>query len=141
MENEKSGSRKFILIAAGIGLLALIIIFWPERDPYHSDRDRISEATSSQIQLIENGLDSGLSIENVHIVQYENTNLWYTGGLLNGPDISDVFACWLIDEDSEQVFSIDFLAEEFSGFPSAVDAGFDVSFPNEECGILANYLE
>jgi len=141
MENKQSVNRKFIWIAAGILVLALIIFLWPERDPFYGDRDRISEATSSQIQQIENGLDTGLLIENVHIVQHEESNLWFAGGLLSSPDINEIFACWLIDEDSDQVFSIDYVAEEFSGFPSAIDAGFDISYPNPECGILANYLE
>jgi len=141
MENEKSSNRKFMWIAAGILVLVLIIFLWPERDPFYADRDRISEATSSQIQKIENGLDTGLLIEDVHIVQYEESNLWFTGGLLSSRDISEIFACWLIDEDSDQVYSIDYVAEEFSDFPSAIDAGFEISYPNEECGILANYLE
>lgn len=141
MESDKK--KKFIKIAvvAGLILLLFIIFFRPDNDPFKGDIERISQASDRHIELVTNGLDQGFRIENVHVVQFSENNQWIVGGLLSGSILRDVFACWLIDDESGSVYAVDLIAAEYSEFTPAGDAGYDIPSPNEECGILANYLE
>lgn len=141
MESDKKKKIISVAIAIGLILLLLFIFFRPANDPFRDDINRINQASERQIELVSNGLDQGFRIDNAHVVQFTENNQWMLGGLLNGSILRDVFACWLVDDESETVYAVDFIAEEYSEFTFAGDAGYEINMPNEECGILANYLE
>jgi hypothetical protein len=129
----------FLIVS--ILVMGTIYLFWPEPDPYEQDRERIFGASDIHYSLIQDGLDPGFSVDRLHIVYSEFESQIYTGGLINGTLLNNIFGCWIIDKETENVYSVDFIASEYSGFISAADAGFEVHYPNEECGILAYFLE
>ena len=129
----------FLLVA--VLIMGTLYFYWPEPDPYEQDKERIYGATDIHFSLIQDGLDPGFLINQLHIVHTEYESQIYTGGLINGTVLNDIFGCWLIDGEAEKVYAVDYIAVEFSGFTSAADAGIEIHYPNEECGILAYYLE
>ncbi len=129
----------FLIVAFLI--VGTMYFYWPEPDPYEQDRERIYGASDIHFTLIQDGLDPGFSIDRLHIVYSEYESQIYTGGLINGTVLNNIFGCWIIDEETEKVYAVDFIAGEYSGFISASDAGIEINYPNEECGILAYFLE
>jgi hypothetical protein len=129
----------FLIVAFLI--VGAMYFYWPVPDPYEQDRERIHGATDWHFTLIQDGLDPGFSIDKLHIVYSEYESQIYTGGLINGTVLNDIFGCWIIDEETETVYAVDFIAGEYSGFIPASDAGIEIYYPNEECGILAYFLE
>ncbi len=141
LDKNSPVNKIYIVAAVSIVIIGLTIYFWPEQDPFYADRELISEASAAHIELVQNGLDRGVSVGSVHMVKSENPNHIYLGGLLRDSVLRGMFACWLLDEEAGEIYAVDFLAEEFTRFTPAVDAGFEIRYPSKECGILANFLE
>jgi hypothetical protein len=142
LDKNSPVNKIYIAAAVAIVIIALTIFLWPkEVDPFYEDRELISEASEMHIELVRNGLDRGVSVGNVHMVESENPNHIYLGGLLRDSVLRGIFACWLLDEEAGEIYAVDFLAEEFTRFTPAVDAGYEIRYPSKECGILADFLE
>lgn len=141
LDKNSRVNKIYIVIALLITIVGLTIYFWPEQDPFYEDRELISEALEEHIEFIQNGLDRGVSVGSVHMIESDNANHIYLGGLLRDSVLRGMFACWLLDEEAGEIYAVDFLAEEFTRFTPAVDAGFEIHYPSKECGILANFLE
>lgn len=139
-------AHKIISVIIVFVFLALLGALFGE-DPGTEDTvvadtsSRISLASERHLLMVTEGLEDGFSITEVHSIKSRDfNNVYFVGGLLQGPGVEDGIAIWAIAGEGNMIMSANQIANEFSPYPLGSTTDAQISMSDDGAGILRDYL-
>lgn len=134
----KKGSLNLLIVVVFVAAIAVVLLW----DRPTKSAPAYPAASQSQVEAIRFGLEDGLTTGATASVKSNDfRNIYFVAAELLGPGLDGAVGVWAMNDNADSmIFSVDAIADEFSGYPRGSRTQAGISMADDGASEVKQYI-